>query len=134
MIAAGKDTISVSNRADLARARMRLLQLSKEIGMSVMRETALRTAATELLSNMIRYGGGGRMIVEQLEHEGLRGIRATFEDEGPGIKDVEAALSKGFSTGKSLGHGLFGCRNLVDSFDLQTTLGKGTRVVITQWC
>lgn len=101
--------------------------------MSDMKEAELRTAASELLSNMMRYGGGGQVTIETIEIDGRIGVRASFEDQGPGIPDPEAAMTKGFSTGKSLGHGLSGCRNLVDTFELASVVGKGTRIVITKW-
>lgn len=124
----------ISSNSDVVAARKNLQRLAKELGMSNMRETELRTAATELLTNALRYALGAVLFIEVIEHNGLRGIRATVEDSGPGIEDPERALCQGFSTGKSLGHGLSGCKNLVDSFDLKTELGKGTRVVVTKWC
>jgi serine/threonine-protein kinase RsbT len=104
------------------------------MGMSQMKEVEMRTAVTELMTNMLRYAGGGLAIVEEVEHESIRGLRAKFQDKGPGIADLNAAVKPGFSTGKSLGHGLSGCKNLVDAFDLSSVPGQGTRVVITKWC
>ena len=124
----------VENKKDMLDVRRLLSSKATALGMSNMKETELRTAASELLTNMIRYAGSGTISIEQVEHETFKGIRATFEDKGPGIVDINAALEKGFSTGKSLGHGLSGCKNLVDSFDLFSEPGKGTRVVITKWC
>lgn len=125
--------LNIENKTDVVNARQRISLTAKEIGMSSMKETQLRTAASELLYNMVRYAGSGVATIEQLEVDGRQGVRAIFEDQGPGIADIDAALSKGFSTGKSLGHGLSGCRNLVDLFELESTPGKGTRVVITKW-
>ncbi len=125
--------LDVSNSKDIVLARKHIVSTAKSIGMNQMKESDLRTAATELMTNMIRHAGGGKVTVERVEHERLQGVRASFEDNGPGIPDVEAALSKGFSTKGSLGHGLSGCPNLVDSFDLKTNPGRGTRVVITKW-
>ncbi len=123
----------VTCRKDLVSARKLIASSAQCIDMNYMKEAELRTAATELLVNMLRYGGGGTVRVESIEHDGLTGIRASFEDQGPGIANIEEALVKGFSTGKSLGHGLSGCRALVDWFDISSEPGKGTRVVITKW-
>lgn len=122
------------DRRDLLNTRKLIAEIALKLGMSSMKETELRTAATELMSNILRYAGSGAVSVEELEHSGLRGIRATFRDQGPGIADLSQVMSKGFSTGKSLGHGLSGCKNLVDSFKIESEPGKGTCVVITKWC
>lgn len=124
----------ISSNVDIVAARKKLQDLALGLGMSSMKEVELRTAATELLTNAVRYAQGALLLIEVLEHNGLRGIRATVEDSGPGIENLEQAFVEGFSTGKSLGHGLSGCKNLVDAFDLQTELGKGTKVVVTKWC
>lgn len=125
--------LAVNSKKDLVKARRDIVAIAQNISMNSMKETELRTAATELLVNMVRYGGGGVVKIEKVEHEGVFGVRASFEDQGPGIADLETAMRKGFSTGKSLGHGLSGCKNLVDWFDIQSETGKGTRVVITKW-
>lgn len=126
--------LPIISKEDIVEARKHVSTFASSLGMSSMKETELRTAVTELLTNAIRYAGGGKLFLDRIEYKDLAGIRAIVDDEGPGIADVEAALSKGFSTGKSLGHGLSGCKNLVDSFDFQSELGKGTRVVISKWC
>lgn len=126
--------LSIASTRDLVEARKSISALAESLGMSRTKETELRTAVTELLTNMLRYAGSGKVRVECLDHRGLKGLRASFQDQGPGIADTEAAMSKGFSTGKSLGYGLSGCKNLVDSFDMDSVPGKGTSVVITKWC
>lgn len=125
--------LAVNSKKDLVQARQHIVLTAKNIAMNFMKEAELRTAVTELLVNMVRYGGGGIVKVEQVEHEGALGVRASFEDQGPGIADLDTAMRKGYSTGNSLGHGLSGCRNLVDWFDIKSEAGKGTRVVITKW-
>lgn len=125
--------MEVTCKKDIVVVRKHIVSTAQAIEMGRMKETELQTAATELLVNMVRYAGSGIVTVETIEDKGHTGIRASFEDKGPGIADLEAALSKGFSTGKSLGHGLPGCKNLVDQFEIESTLGKGTRVVITKW-
>lgn len=125
--------LKIESKKDVVSTRQQITSTAQEIGMSTMKETQLRTAASELLSNMVRYAGSGVATIEQIEVDGRNGVRASFEDHGPGIADIDSALSKGFSTGKSLGHGLSGCRNLVDVFEFESEPGKGTRVVITKW-
>lgn len=134
MIVRERERFAISDKSDVVRARKKVVSAALGLGMSTMKEAQLRTAVTELLTNMMRYAGGGYLLLEQLEHERLKGIRAVFEDSGPGIADVPAALSQGFSTGNSLGHGLSGCKKLVDLFELESCVGKGTKVVITKWC
>jgi len=134
MIVREHEEFEVFSKDDFAVVRKRIRSLAEGMGMSRMKEVQLRTAATELLTNMVRYAGGGTAIIEVIEHESIRGLRAKFEDNGPGIVDVDVAMSEGFSTGKGLGHGLSGCRNLVDTFDLRSEPRKGTMVVITKWC
>lgn len=125
--------LNVHCQKDIISARKQIALIAKGIGMSEMKETELRTAASELLSNMLRYGGGGVVSIEKVEVDGRMGVRASFEDQGPGIADLNAAQAKGFSTGNGLGLGLSGCRNLVDGFELESEPGKGTRVEITKW-
>ena len=134
MLVRGHEEFQVSSKYDFAAVKQRIRSLAEGMGMSRMKETQLRTAATELLTNMVRHAGGGTAIIEVIEHESHRGLKAQFQDNGPGIADVDAALTEGFSTGKSLGLGLPGCKNLVDTFDLRTEPGNGTGIVITKWC
>lgn len=129
----GRTVLEVASKKDIVNARKHIVATAHDIAMSDMKETELRTAATELLVNMVRYAGGGFVIIETVERAGHKGVKVSFEDEGPGIADLDAAMSKGFSTGKSLGHGLPGCKNLVDIFEIDSSPGKGTRVVITKW-
>lgn len=128
------EMLPIESKSDLVFIRKRLSERAQSLEMGLTKETELKTAVTELLTNIMRYAERGTAKIEILEHLNHKGLRVICQDEGPGIIDVKAALSKGFSTGKSLGHGLFGCKNLVDSFDLQSEPGKGTRVVITKWC
>ena len=91
------------------------------------------TAASELARNALDHGGGGSVLLEALTDGPLRGLRLTFEDQGPGIADPETALRDGFTTGGGLGLGLGGARRLSNEFDLVSLPGKGTRVTITRW-
>lgn len=101
--------------------------------MGLVNQTKLITAASELVRNMLRYAGGGDTLIEVVNKGRENGIRVTFSDQGPGIADVAMAMKDGFSSGKSLGLGLPGSKRLVNEFDIQSTLGKGTTVMILKW-
>jgi serine/threonine-protein kinase RsbT len=105
-----------------------------EVGFSLVEQTKIVTAASELARNTVIYGGGGEMRVEQV-HQGSKrtGLRLTFEDRGPGIPDIELALRDGYTTGTGLGLGLNGARKLSHEFDIKSRPGEGTRVTITRW-
>lgn len=134
MIVTVHNELAVYSSKDIVRARKLVSSMALSIKMSSMRDTELRTAVSELLTNAVRYASGGSMTIEQLEHKGIKGLRVVISDTGPGIADIEQALQPGFSTGKSLGRGLSGCKNLVDFFDFQSEPGIGTRAVIIKWC
>ena len=105
-----------------------------ECGFSLVEQTKIVTAASELARNTVIYGGGGEMRIQRV-FEGPRrsGLRLTFEDQGPGIADIELALRDGFTTGNGLGLGLSGARKLSHQFDIWSKPGEGTRVTITRW-
>ena len=105
-----------------------------ELGFSLVEQTKIVTAASELARNTVIYGGGGEMRVQQV-HQGSKraGLRLTFEDRGPGIPDIELALRDGYTSGNGLGLGLNGARKLSHEFDIQSRPGAGTRVTITRW-
>jgi serine/threonine-protein kinase RsbT len=96
-------------------------------------QTKIVTAASELARNTYSYGGGGMVMIEELQDGARRGLRLTFEDAGPGIPDVEMALRDGYTTGNGMGLGLGGTRRLVHEFDIATRPGEGTRVTIVRW-
>lgn len=102
-------------------------------GFTLVDQTKLITAASELARNLVQYGGGGTVRIELLNDGAKRGIRLAFEDQGPGIADIAQALKDGFTTGNGLGLGLGGARRLVNEFDIQSRPGEGTRVTITRW-
>jgi serine/threonine-protein kinase RsbT len=103
------------------------------IGLSLVDQTKLVTAASELARNTVIHGGGGAATLEVIQNSSKRAIRLTFTDHGPGIRDIEQALRDGYSTGNGLGLGLGGARRLTNAFSIESTPGVGTRVVITQW-
>lgn len=104
-----------------------------EQGLSLVDQTKLVTAASELARNMIDYAGGGEVLLEAVDEDGCRGLRLTFSDKGPGILDMELALRDGYSTSGGLGMGLGGSRRLVNEFEIDSVPGRGTRVTVTRW-
>ena len=124
---------SIDSEASLVTVRGRVRATAVQLGFGIVDQTKLVTAASELARNVFRYAGSGRMIIEELDDSDRRGIRVTFEDNGPGIDDVELALRDGYSTGDSLGIGLPGAKRLVDELTIDSRPGEGTTVVITAW-
>jgi serine/threonine-protein kinase RsbT len=118
---------------DVVAVRQAVRSEAVALGLSLVDQTKLVTAASELARNTVIYGGGGTARVEVIHDALRRGIRLTFEDHGPGIADVEQALRDGFTTGNGLGLGLGGARRLVNEFSIQSAPGAGTRIVIAQW-
>ncbi|ANN18781.1 serine/threonine protein kinase [Amycolatopsis orientalis] len=119
---------------DLLTARHAVRAGAVAVGFSIVDQTKIVTAASELVRNAYIHGGGGVMtITVPRDERGRIGLRLRVRDNGPGIADVEQAMTDGFSTGAGLGHGLGGTRRLVDEFHLDTTPGRGTTVTITRW-
>jgi serine/threonine-protein kinase RsbT len=118
---------------DVVIVRQVARQYAVSIGLSLVEQTKFVTAASELARNTVIYGRGGTVKIELLEHTGRKGIRLTFEDQGPGIRDVQEALRDGFTTGNGLGLGLGGAKRLSQEFHIESTPGIGTRVMIAQW-
>ena len=102
-------------------------------GFSIVDQTKLVTAASELARNALDHGGGGRAVVQRLEENARRGVRMIFEDQGPGIPDIERAMQDGYTTGGGLGLGLSGARRLVNEFEISSRVNEGTRVVAGRW-
>jgi len=127
------DQRTVQSAEDVVAIRQAVRQRAVELGFSLVDQTKIVTAASELARNTLQYGGGGRVTIDAVEDFGRRGIRLTFEDEGPGIPDVELAMKDGYTTGGGLGLGLSGARRLSNDFSIESTPGKGTRVTITRW-
>ena len=127
------DQRTVQSPEDVVAIRQTVRQRAVELGFNLVDQTKIVTAASELARNTLQYGGGGRVTIESVEDFGRRGIRLTFEDEGPGIPDLDLAMKDGFSTGGGLGLGLSGARRLSNDFSIQSAPGQGTRVSITRW-
>jgi len=126
------ERIDISSPEDVVRVRQRVRERAVESGLSLVDQTKIVTAASELARNTLDYGGGGRVEIE-IFNGARRGVRLRFEDEGPGIKDIDAAMRDGFSTGSGLGLGLGGAKRLCNEFSIESTLGKGTRVSCARW-
>jgi serine/threonine-protein kinase RsbT len=128
-----KDSLRIEKEQDVVLFRNRVKEMATKIGMSILGQTKLITAASELARNMLKYAGGGAVTLEVLSGNRTTGIRLTFEDKGPGIADIGLAMQDGYSTAKSLGLGLPGAKRLVNEFDIKSTVGEGTTVTITRW-
>jgi serine/threonine-protein kinase RsbT len=118
---------------DVVRVRQLVRRVAVAAKLSLVDQTKLVTAASELARNTLVFGGGGEASVEIVSNGRRTGVRATFADDGPGIPDVDLAMSDGYTAGRGLGLGLGGARRLVDEFDLQTEVSGGTRVTVTKW-
>jgi serine/threonine-protein kinase RsbT len=128
-----KDRMVIEREQDVVPFRNRVKEYAVKIGMSLVNQTKLITAASELVRNMLKYANGGIVLIEVLSQGRDSGIRLIFADKGPGIKDIALAMKDGYSTGKSLGIGLPGTKRLVNEFDIQSTVGEGTTVSIIKW-
>jgi len=125
--------MSIQSSADVVFVRQAVRQWAVELRFSLVDQTKIVTAASELARNTLDYGGGGMVKLEALQEGIRRGLRLTFEDSGPGIPDLDLALKDGFTTGGGLGMGLSGTKRLVNEFNIVSEVGKGTCVTITKW-
>ncbi|HEY1195756.1 MULTISPECIES: anti-sigma regulatory factor [Flavobacterium] len=132
-ISNSKEEAPVVKEQDVVPLRNRVKEYGVKAGMSILNQTKLITATSELLRNLLKYGGGGRVIIESVSNGKDNGVRVTFIDNGPGIADISLAMKDGYSTGKSMGLGLPGTKRLVNEFDIKSELGNGTTVTITKW-
>ena len=127
------EEIPVREVGDIVAVRQQTRQWAGEVGLSLVDQTKIVTAASELARNVVVYGGGGLVRLELLENGVRKGLRLVFADQGPGIPDVERALQDGFTTGGGLGLGLGGARRLVNEFAIHSEVGRGTTVTIARW-
>jgi serine/threonine-protein kinase RsbT len=128
------ERIEVTSDQDVVRVRQLVRTVAVSVKLSLVDQTKLVTAASELARNTLVYGGGGTVEVDRVENGRRPGIRIVFTDQGPGIPDVDLALTDGYTTGAGLGLGLSGARRLVDEFDIKTGAGQGTSITVTKWC
>jgi len=129
----GSETFLIRSSEDVVLARQQVRARAIAQGFSLVDQTKLVTAASELARNTLQYGGGGVMHVEVLTEGVRRGVRLVFEDQGPGIPDVSQALRDGYSSGGGLGLGLGGAKRLANEFSIESSPGAGTRVMIARW-
>ena len=127
------ERLPVGNDPDVVRVRQAVREAAVGRGFGLVDQTKIVTAASELARNTLRHGKGGWVVIEPVEEGARLGLRLIFEDQGPGIPDVEKALIDGFSTGDGLGLGLGGARRLMSDFAIDSAPGRGTRVVVVRW-
>jgi serine/threonine-protein kinase RsbT len=127
------ETLSIRSSEDVVLVRQAVRAAAVDLRFSLVDQTKIVTAASELGRNTLDYGGGGTVRLQVLQDGGRRGIRLTFEDKGPGITDIERALKDGYTTGGGLGLGLGGARRLSNEFSIDSRPGEGTRVTIARW-
>ena len=125
--------VPISTDEDVIMARQRVRSVAQQLGFSLLDQTRLVTAASELGRNIVVHSKGGGMTVRQLEEEGKQGVEIIFSDTGPGIADIEQAMTEGYSTAGSMGLGLKGASRLVDDFHIASSPGAGTKVTIRKW-
>ena len=127
------ETAPITTSGDIVKVRQLVRELTISLGFSLVEQTKMVTAASELARNALDHGGGGKVQLQVLNNEMQRGLKLTFIDEGPGIQDLDQALRDGFSTGSGMGLGLSGAKRLANEFEIESVPGKGTKVMITRW-
>jgi len=133
MSLAKREVVPLKNSNDVVLARQKVRQWATDLRFSLVDQTKLVTAASELARNALDHGKGGEMTIEILNSGVRSGLRLTFEDQGPGIADIEQAMRDGFTTGAGMGLGLGGSKRLVNEFGIESEVGKGTRVTVARW-
>ena len=128
-----KVELPLQAQEDIVAVRQAVRTLAVEAGLSIIDQTKIVTAASELARNTVVYGGGGTALLETVDEGRRRGVRLTFEDKGPGIPNIELALKDGYTTGSGLGLGLGGAKRLCTDFSISSQPGQGTRVTIATW-
>jgi serine/threonine-protein kinase RsbT len=133
MLTGKLERLEIRSSDDVVRVRQQTRVLATQVGLSLVDQTKVITAASELARNTLDYGGGGEVRLEFVENGGRRGLRLTFEDNGPGIANIEQALKDGYTSGAGLGLGLGGARRLSNEFSIESKVGVGTKIAITRW-
>jgi serine/threonine-protein kinase RsbT len=128
-----RELMPLKSSNDVVLARQKVRQWAIELRFSLVDQTKLVTAASELARNALDHGKGGAMLIESLNIGSKSGLRLTFEDQGPGIPDIEQALKDGFTTANGMGLGLGGSKRLVNEFSIESEVGKGTKVIAARW-
>ena len=127
------EVLPIRNESDIVHARQVVRKWATDQSFPIVDQTKIVTAASELARNTLVYGRGGSMKLEALFNGPRKGLRLTFEDKGPGIANIEQALTDGFTTGNGLGLGLSGARRLSNEFHIESTPGEGTTIMIARW-
>ena len=127
------DVVDIRTSDDVVRVRQLVRGWSIECGFSLIDQTKIVTAASELARNTLQHGGGGNVSLDRLEDGRRRGLRLTFSDRGPGIADIDQAMQEGYTTGGGLGLGLSGAKRLSTDFAIRSAPGDGTTVTIARW-
>jgi serine/threonine-protein kinase RsbT len=127
------ERLEIRSSDDVVKIRQQTRVMAVAAGLSLVDQTKISTAASELARNTLDYGGGGEVRMEVVEENTRRGVRLVFEDQGPGIPDIEQALKDGFTSGSGLGLGLGGARRLSNEFAIESKLGIGTKITIARW-
>ncbi|MFN8074717.1 MAG: ATP-binding protein [Kineosporiaceae bacterium] len=133
MTSAPAQELPIAADADVVRVRQAVRTVAVAAKLSLVDQTKIVTAASELARNTLVYGGGGSAVLEVVEDGGRRGVRVRFRDDGPGIPDLDLALTDGWTSGSGMGLGLSGSRRLVDDFTIDTGAGTGTTVTVVKW-
>jgi serine/threonine-protein kinase RsbT len=133
MIVETDETMPVRTSDDVVRVRQAVRARAVAVGFSLVDQTKIITAASEIARNTVDYGGGGTLRVETLRNGQRRGVRLTFADQGPGIADMTLAMTDGYTSGGGLGLGLSGAKRLVNEFDVTSAPGQGTTVTLARW-
>jgi serine/threonine-protein kinase RsbT len=128
-----REVLPLKNSNDVVLARQKVRQWAIELRFSLVDQTKLVTAASELARNVLDHGKGGQMAIEELSSGVRAGLRLAFEDQGPGIPDIELALKDGYTSGSGMGLGLGGSKRLVNEFSIESVVGQGTKVTVTRW-
>ena len=133
MPSTNQTSLPISSQEDVVVVRQAVRSAAVEVGLTLVDQTKIITAASELARNTFIYGGGGTVLIERIEQGGHRGLKLTFTDEGPGIPDINQAMKDGYTSGGGLGLGLGGAKRLANEFSIWSEPGKGTRVTIARW-
>jgi serine/threonine-protein kinase RsbT len=133
LIVDSSEMMQIRTGEDIVRVRQTVRSRAVATGFSLVDQTKIVTAASEIARNTIDYGGGGDLNIDQVRFNNRRGLRLVFKDQGPGIADVTRALTDGYTTGNGLGLGLSGAKRLSNEFDIQSAPGKGTVVTLVRW-
>jgi serine/threonine-protein kinase RsbT len=128
-----RETLEIRSSSDIVYVRQKVRTWAVEIGFGLVDQTKIVTAASELARNTVDYGKGGTVTLETLQSGSRKGLRLIFEDKGPGIPDIELAMTDGYTSSNGLGLGLSGTKRLMHEFDIVSQVGEGTRIAIARW-